>query len=451
MKSIINEPAKSIPIAEDVDICVLGGSCTGVFAAVRAARLGGKVAIVEKQNCFGGVATLGLVNVWHNLYDTECQQQIISGLTEEVIERLEIRDAVHKKPTSHESAYTLNTEELKIELDSLILESKVKPYLHSYYVAPYVEEGVLEAIIIENKSGRQAIRAKVFIDATGDGDLCHQLGLDYYQAENLQPPTTCAKLYRDEKMEAFGFQKAIAQYGSEFNLKEDWGWGTFIPGLPNITFNAQTHVFDVNCAEANQLTYSEIEGRRQIRALVDIARKYGAEDGAIGLVVLPASIGIRETRHFKSQYRLTENEVLSGRKFEDAIANGSYRVDIHHSDRSGITFRYLDGREIIRGNGVSATKVGRWRPETTKDPTFYQIPYRAIIPTGEFKNVLMCGRMMDADPGAFGAVRVMVNLNQMGEAAGVAAYLALNSNYSVRNISITSLKTNLINGGSILF
>lgn len=447
---VIYEPSKSTPIVDEVDICVLGGSCTGVFAAVRAARLGAKVAIIEKQNCFGGVATAGLVNIWHSLYDTEYRQQIIAGLTEEVIQRLENKAAICKKPSSHDSAYTLNTEELKIELDSLVLESKIKPYLHSYYVSPFVQDELVQAIIIENKSGRQAIRAKVFIDATGDGDLCYQLGIGYYQLERLQPPTTCAKIYKGNGMESFGFQNAIARYGVEAGLKEDWGWNTFIPGSPNISFHAETHVFNVNCADATQLTFSEIEGRRQIRALMDLARKYGPDGGELGLVDLPASIGIRETRHIKSQYRLTEKEVLSGGKFEDAIANGSYRVDIHHSDCSGITFRYLDGKEIIKSNSHNVKEIGRWREEIACDPTFYQIPYRAVIPAGGFENVLMCGRMIDADPGAFGAVRVMVNLNQLGEAAGVAAYLALDLGVSVDKVPVTRLKKELQKGGSII-
>jgi hypothetical protein len=446
----IYEPAKSIPVIDEVDICVLGGSCTGVFAAVRAARLGAKVAIVEKQNCFGGVATAGLVNIWHSLYDTEQRQQIIGGLTEEVIERLQKRAAVYKTPNSPDSAYRLNTEELKIELDNLILESKVKAYLHTYYVSPYVENGELKAVIIENKSGRQAIKAKVFIDATGDGDLCYQLGLDYYQPKHVQPPTTCAKIYRCEKTRGLDFQKAISQYGKEFGLREDWGWNTFIPGLPNISFHAETHVFDVNCVDANQFTYSEMEGRRQVRAFMDLIRKYGPNESAIGLVDLPASIGIRETRHIKSQHKLTEADILHGRRFADAIANGSYRVDIHHSDCSGITFRYLDGTEEIISHRASGKSLGRWREELQEDPTFYQVPYRSIVPTDKFNNVLMCGRMIDADPGAFGAVRVMVNLNQLGEAAGVAAYLALDRCVSVGDVPIALLRENLERGGSII-
>ena len=135
----IDEPAKKIPIAEEADICVLGGSCTGVFAAVRAARMGAKVVIVERQNCFGGVATLGLVNIWHSLYDAEYKRQVIAGLTLEVVERLQKRFAVQRIANSSSVGFKLNTEELKIELDQLLLESKVKPYLHSFYVAPLVD------------------------------------------------------------------------------------------------------------------------------------------------------------------------------------------------------------------------------------------------------------------------------------------------------------------------
>ena len=444
----IFEPGKDIPVIEEADLCVLGGSCTGVFAAVRAARLGAKVIIVEKQNCFGGVATSGLVNIWHSLYDTEFKQRIIGGLTAEVIERLEKRAAVQNTTNSPSSAFNLNTEELKIELDTLLTESKVKPLLHSFYVAPYLEEGRLEAVIIENKSGRGAIKAKVFIDATGDGDLCYQLGMDHYTAQGLQPPTTCAKIYLGEQLQSFDYRKALSKQGSEFGLREDWGWRTFVPGLPNTFMHAETHVFGANCAIATQLTDSEIEGRRQVRAFMDLMRKYGPQD-TISLAALPSTIGIRETRHIKARYRLTENDILTGVRFPDAIANGSYPVDVHHQNSSGITFKYLDGTQAVIDHRSSGTKRGRWREESESNPTFYQLPYRALVPH-EFDNVLLCGRMMDAEVGAFGAIRVMVNLNQVGEAAGVAAYLALDGALPVGDVSSELLRKNLAKGGSII-
>ena len=255
----ITEPTRDTPIIDEVDLCVLGGSCTGVFAAVRAARLGMRVAIVEKQNCFGGVATCGLVNVWHSLWDTEKQQQIISGLTEEVIDRLGRRDAVTTFPDDR-GHYRLNTFELMIELDELVTEAGVRPHLHTLYVAPQMSDGRLNAIMVENKSGRGAIRAGVFIDATGDGDLCAHLGLPQYVSDNPQPPTTCANIYRDPGIE-FALDAAIAEHGTEFGLKDDWGWRGPVPGLEGHVMHADHHVFRENLLSADGLTAAEIEGR----------------------------------------------------------------------------------------------------------------------------------------------------------------------------------------------
>jgi len=162
----IHEPSREIPVTLDCDIAVIGGGCTGVFAAVRAARLGARVAIIEKQNCFGGAATAGLVCIWHSLYDTEGQQVIIGGLSAEVIERLKKRDAV-RMTANMSSAFILNTEELKIELDELVVEHHITPFLHSFYTSPVMRDGRLDAVILENKDGRQAIRARQFIDASG--------------------------------------------------------------------------------------------------------------------------------------------------------------------------------------------------------------------------------------------------------------------------------------------
>ena len=121
----IREAPRETPVAADVDVCVVGGSCTGVFAAVAAARLGAKVALVELNGFFGGVATASMVNVWHSLHDTTGQRQIIGGLTAEVIERLDRRDAVlHHDPRNRSKGVELNSEVLKLELDVLVTERR---------------------------------------------------------------------------------------------------------------------------------------------------------------------------------------------------------------------------------------------------------------------------------------------------------------------------------------
>lgn len=450
---MIIEPERKVPIVSEVDVCVLGGSCTGVFAAVRAARLGAKVAIVEKQNSFGGVAASGLVSIWHSLYDNEKKQQIIAGLTSEVIERLKQRNAVVDKESELSinecNAYNLNTEELKIELDTLISEAKVKPYLHTMYAGVLTKDDKIDAVFIQNKSGRGAIKAKVFIDATGDGDLCRDTGLKFYTFKNMQPPTPCSKIYGIGLLDNFNLPLMLKKHGEEFGLQKDWGWRREIPGIPAVKMHAETHVFNVNCADAEMLTYSEMEGRRQIRAIMDLVRKYAPDGEKIVLLDLCSYIGIRDTYHIESKYKLKDKDVLYGKKFEDAIANGSYRVDIHHSHEPGITFKYLNGvQEIVRGSGM-APEVGMWRDKLETDPTYYQIPYRSLI-FDEMKNLIMAGRMIHAEEGAFSAVRVMVNTNQMGEAAGVAAVLSLNHGGIMEKVDAQELRAKLKQGGSII-
>ncbi len=438
----ITEPAKAVNIVDEVDVCVLGGGCTGTFAAVRAARLGARVAIVEKHNCFGGVGTSGAVGIWHSLKDSEDREQIIAGLTLELIEKLGKRDAV--------DGLRINTEELKIELDELVTESGVNPYLHSFYSAPYIKDGSLDAVIIENKDGRNAIRAKIFIDATGDGDLCRDLGIPCDESRPLQPPSLCSKIYGLHTSEGFDWEKAFNEHCVEYGLKKDMGWCHGIPGIPEITLHAATHIFDVDCSVSSQLTYSEIMARKGVRVLMDIIRKHGPENGRIHLVQLASTIGIRETRHVRCLYTLTEKDVLHGRKFEDGIANGAYPVDHNTIDPTkGYILRYLNGIEKIHSFEDHSVEIRRWREETENNPTYYQIPYRSLVP-GKFPNLLVCGRALDADKGAFGAVRVMTILNQTGEAAGTAAYLALAGEKPVTEIETGKLKKVLKEGGSII-
>lgn len=444
----IKESAKDLPVVNEVDLVVVGGSCTGVFAAVRAARLDLRVAIVEKQNCFGGVATAGNVNIWHSLHNTTGEYQIIGGLTQEVLDRLSARDAVFASPNSP-SAFYINTEELKIELDDLVIGHGIVPYLHSFYAGPVAEGNRLVAVIIENKNGRSAIRARQFIDATGDADLALDLNLPSFEPETLQPPTLCAKIKGLDSLGDFNWQQAIREHGKEFGLDPDWGWGGPIPGLPGIQMRADTHVFNCDTSDSDQLSRAEIEGRRQVRALMDLIRKYGPANGDIALVDLAAVIGTRETRRIVANYRLTGDDVLNGRPFEDAIANGSYRVDIHHADGPGITFRYLDGtEEIIPERGAASTRT-RWRDPVNVDPTHYQIPWRCLL-QNRISNLVLAGRMLDADKIAFSAARVMVNMNQTGEAAGVACALAIKEAVPIQSVDAKAIRETLMQGGSLI-
>ncbi len=449
---IIQEPARDIPVIHEADVCVLGGSCTGLFAALRAARLGARVVIVEKDNCFGGIATTAMVNVWHTLWNTNGTKQIIAGLTEEVMDRLDRRGAVQRhEKTNPSRGFTFNSEELKIELDELAGEAGLKIYFHTQFAAPapIIENGRLAAVFVENKSGRGAIRARVFIDATGDADLVSRLGCETYFANHLQPATACARFsgWNSLGETARRVGELIREHGPAHRIPPTFSWGNYVPNSDNYML-AATRIHGINPANADDLTHGEIEGRRQVRAIMDILRA-AAPAARFGLEALPSRLGLRESRHIRSPYQLTGDDVLSGRAFDDTIAQGSYRVDVHHQNKPGITLRYLDGTEEYCQPGVPNTR-SRWRPETATNPTHYQIPYRTLLPLRGPDNVIVAGRMLDVDPIAHAAVRVMVNMNQTGEAAGVAAVLSLETNQPLRDLNIDTLRARLVAGGSAL-
>lgn len=444
-----SEPSSKLPVCHETDICVLGGSATGVFAAVRAARLGARVAIVERQNGFGGVAVNGLVNVWHTLYDTEFKRKIIAGLTEETVERLQKRDAVDIYEKNPSVWAGLNSSELKIEFDELIRESRVTPFLHTLFSEPYRESGKLTGVIIDGKSGRRIIKARVFIDATGDGDLCVRMGFGSRLPLHPQPPTMCAHL---DGFDLTRCNDLLAKHAAEYDIPQGFLWGLDIPGTRSFMF-AGTRVYGAACAEADDLTCAEMEGRRQVRAVMDMYRKYAnkGKSDRFGLTALPSALGIRESRHIDCLYRVTDEDAMYGKRFSDAIANSSYAFDLHHDTEEGhaITFRYLDGTEERYGAPGTPPEEGRWRPETGENPTFYQIPFRSIVPKGS-ENVLLAGRMFDAEEIAFSGMRVMVNMNQLGEAAGTAAYVALDHDIPVNQIDPAEVRRLLAAGGSVI-
>ena len=447
--AFIQEFMPHTPIIDEVDVCVLGGSCTGVFAAVRAARLGARVTIVERLGSFGGSATLSLVNLWHSCLDEVYERPIFRGLTVEVMERLRQRGAVREQARSWHYQWAFNSAELQIELDELVREAGVIPRLHTLFVAPHLRDGKLDAVVVEDKSGRRAIRARQFIDATGDSDLAARLGLPVTGSGAAgQPATTCAIFGGWGPLMQRDWQTLVRQHGGEVGLPEAGGWGCFLPGGADSYMLAATRAYHVDCADAGDLTRAEMEGRRQVRAIMDLLRCY-APDIPLTLQALPARLGIRETRHIRCRHHLTGDELLHGRRFDDAIANGSYPVDIHHQDKPGVTWRFLDGREDYFRPGHSY-EAGRWRPVTAENPTFYQIPYRSLLPDTDIPNLLLAGRMIDADPVAYGAIRVMVNLNQTGEAAGTAAVLALRDDCPVADVDPAKLRRTLVEHGSVI-
>ena len=452
MRKIV-EPSREIPVINEADIVVVGGGCTGVFAAIRAARLGAKVALIEASNAFGGMATNGFVCVWHTLCDMTLNRQIIGGLTEEVVERMKripygikitlpADDQKHIFRPSTYANYHFNTEEMKIELDRMLMEAGVVSYLHTTYAAPYVNDGTLCGVIVENRNGRGAILAKQFVDATADGFLGEDMGMEVYHHDSVQPATTAARVFG---WDALTDPHTILQKNQE-RIGCRPGWDDCFPGIPQLRNWFKSNI-SVDCSEADTLTRAEITGRAQIREMLNVLREQdpGAQD--LALIALSSTIGIRETRQLRCSYQTTVDDICNGRKFDDAIAYCSYPVDIHHQHMQ-TAYRYLDGTEEIVEVGKES-RIVRWRDKMENPPTYWQLPFRSMLPKN-IPNLLICGRAIDTDKGALAAARVMICLNQTGEAAGVAAYEALTSARTVQNIDFASMRNKMKQGGSIV-
>jgi len=333
-----------------------------------------------------------------------------------------------------------------------VLENRIRPFLHARVVAAPTVEGVVQAVVIEDKNGRRAIRARTFVDASGDADLVRHAGGATGLQDHLQPPTTSVLVAGLQALQRavpdFRIQRTVFDGKNPNALRRGFLWSYDPPAAgADLRLVFGTRVHGADCSDADQLTKAEMEGRRQARGIVSLVRE-AHPTHPVAMAALPARIGVRETRHAVCRHRLNEQELLAGKRFDDAIANGCYRVDVHHQDGDGLTFRYLDGREFI----VSADgphREGRWRPEQAEDPGFYQIPWRSLLPE-RLVNVAVAGRCLDADQGAFGAVRVQVTCNQMGEAAGVGAALALRGDGAVGAVDAQLLRRTMAELGAII-
>lgn len=449
--SFIHEPARAIPVCHETDLCIVGGSCTGVFAAVRAARLGLSVAVVEQNTILGGMAAAAQVNEWHSVGDTAGTRPVIGGLTREVVERLRRRGVLQELSPVLRGQFRFNSAELAVELDELVRTHRIRVFLAARCVAAVRDEARITSAIIEDRSGRRAISAPFFIDASGDGSLLRHAGFSADKAAVLQPVNLQAVVAGFDALPGppawSDLQPLLA--ARSYPADNSCPWHFPVPGAPSLRNLFGARLNGVDAGDADAYTAALLEGRRLHRAYLDLVRSHADETLAgqpLAVVAWAHALGVRETWHARCRHRLTGDDVLHGRAFADSIAQGTYPVDIHSPE--GTVLRYLDGREerVARDGSVS---WHRWRPGHAPVPACYHIPYRALLPL-EAENLLVAGRLLDADREAFGAVRVMVNLNQTGEAAGVAAALAHRAGTGFPRVAPALLRAELNAGGSLL-
>lgn len=425
----IEEPSRMLPVTHEVDVLIVGGGMSGCSAAVAAARLGARTLLVERWGFLGGTATAAMVGCICGVYTCgpeSSQQQIIFGQAQDLIERLEARSAGFK----YRHRYQMDHEMLKLVLDEWLLEAGVKFLLQSAVASALVEDGKITGVVVENKGGRSAIRAAIIIDSTGDADMAAAAGVPWQKGEELQAPTyvfymggvDIERAMAVPELELKEMLRAAMERG-EFTFPRISGSYSPSPKRDTVHVN-MTRTPGVDGTDPESLTRGHLEGRRQINDYIRFLTSYVSGFEQAHLDAIAPQLGIRETRRITGQYILAREDVLWGRKFEDAICRSSWPIEDH-----------THGLDTVRLH--------------LQGDDYYHVPYRCLVPLN-IGNLLVTGRCISATRGAAASVRVMGPGIATGQAAGTAAVIALNEGIATREVSILALQTQLRNDGALI-
>lgn len=410
ISEMIREPAREIPVVAEVEVLVCGGGPAGTAAAVAAGRAGARTMLVERYGCLGGLATGGLVIVLPPL--TRDGHQVIGGIGQETLEALLASGEAEYRSDGGSSRF--DPEGLKQLSDEQCVAARVDLRLHSWAVGVFGEEGRPEGVIVESKAGRQAIRARMIVDCTGDGDVAalagaawerddRMVGLPYRIGNVDLERWNAAKTEDGERVRAV-HEEARTAAGYEGAL----GLSPF-PLHPGVVWG-NNHMAAGDFLDPAVLARMEVRGRRAARAVLRVLREKmpGFEDA--WLIDTAWQIGVRCTRRIRCGYEMTYEEFLADGRHEDTVALGN-------------DFR--------------------------KPAVVYEIPLRSLLPQG-LANVVVAGRCVCADAEAMEALREIHCCWTMGEAAGAAAALAVERDCAPAEVPVDELRSRLVAAGAVV-
>lgn len=415
------EAQRELSVLGEVDVLVCGGGPAGTGAAIAAARTGASTLLVERYGFLGGMATAGLVVPHFDCF-------LNRGLNQELIDRLKEREAWGAEFWR----ISFDPEQFKHVSEDLVLESGCDLLYHSFAVAALVEGDRIRGAVIETKSGRHAVLAKVVVDCTGDGDVAARAGAPFAKGREedgaLQPMTMMFRLGGVQWVQTHStqmmalVQEALERTREPFRLAFERPWAIHLPNPGEVAVQL-VHVRGVDATDVRDMTRAEIEGRRQTQAVVQFIRQHVPEFREAYLIETATQIGVRETRRILGDYVLTGEDVIEGRKFADGVATASFGIDIHRPDDNGQTG--------IRTKGA------------------YDIPYRCLVPR-ELEQLLVAGRCISGTFEAHASYRVKGPCMAMGQAAGTAAALAARHGVSPRQLDVSALRSTLQQQGVVL-
>jgi hypothetical protein len=443
VRKSITEPAREIPVLMDADIVVVGGGTTGPLAAIAAARRGRKVVMIERFGSLGGILTLGL--------NTKPSGALVGGLP------LEIWNLARKaggagddymaltKTGDVKIASPTDPEIMKMLLTRLCVDAGVQILFETFVSNPVVEGGRVTGVVIENKGGRQFVGAKVVIDCSADADMAAKanapfvMGSDEGTKTKMQPvsmyftmsnvdikrlaewartsddiparaiPATDEGL--DYNLWLTGFNKTLQKWQKDSGvmLQRD---NITLKTAGGLMYVNGTRVLGVDVFSPREFTAAIVECYRQIEGVARCLRERvpGFEHARIGQV--SPILGVRETRHIKGEHTLTGKESLGGVRFEDSIAADASALDIHDPKGGDVDFQSLPP---------------------------YEIPYGCLVPLG-IEQLLVAGRCISADHAAHARSRNMPACMATGQAAGIAAAVAIEEGTSVRDVPLAKVQ-----------
>ena len=429
---------------------VVGSGPGGLAAALAAARTGVDVCLVERFGCFGGNITV--VGVEGFAWYRHEQTVEAGGIGREFENRAKYMGAA--VPESQSLSYEIDSEGFKLVADRLVEEAGIHGMMHRQFVAPVMDGNRVTGIIVESKAGREAILAKVVIDATGDADVAHRAGAPTHKTplEDMQAASVMFHLAGVDKSafiaEVHRYPHTYKDWSTgewtvETDCKEDDMFSPFlkkpfakaiedgvIPAHLNtiagtwgamhdtgeLTYMNLVHLAEIDGTDPDSLTKGEIEGRKQAMLAIEALRRFMPGCSGARLRNFGMSIGIRDTRKIDAMYNMTEVDVRHEGRFEDSI---------------GIYPEFIDGYGVL----IIPT-TGR----------YMHVPYRAMLQR-KVKGLLVAGRAIGGDKIAHAATRNMACCAVAGQGAGVAAALSVKSKTDVDDVDLGQVQAELVRQG----
>ena len=398
LPNTIREPARQVPVAEDADVLVAGGGPAGIAAALAASREGAKTVLLERYGYLGGMIT-GAHVVWMNAGGDGFAPKV-RGIFLELRERLDEFGAIAPLRCGD---YRVDAEVFKWRVAEMLLEAGVNIRLHSLACAPILRDGAVAGAFIESKSGRQAVRAQITVDATADADLAFRAGCE---CEHETHDVTLGleidgidhnrvNAFRAESPDEY---EAIVEEAASLNGGSVLGRDRYLKG--------------VDVTDTVALTRAEIQLRRGYFATLALLRERlpGYEDARIGET--RHQIGVRLSRRVRGEYTLLDEDVRSSRHFPDGVARlGAYLVGY----KDNYTITGLD----------------------------YDVPYRCLVPE-KIDGLLIAGRSVSCDYQTGNSMRLIAPCLATGQAVGAAAAISVQDRCLPRHVSIEKLRQALL-------